>query len=418
MSRHATTVVSLGTADAGRLLARYHLQQGALPAVLDRLGTIQFDPLAPMGTNPDLVLQARVPDYCLGGWQVAAYRERRLVDGWDKQASLIQSQDWWAQGPMQRWFAQRWLKRGVDVQGAEAREILREVESKGPATSLELGDQRADPRLRGSWYGSKRSRHVLRALWDAGLLVTHHRVAGRHAYDLPERVLPAQTPLLRAATTADALARMIFRRVQAVGLLRPAADQAVWLLPCSRRERDCIAARLIEQGLLLNVDVAGERYWATPEALACLDVPWHDAVMPLRFLAPLDPLVWDRTALARLFGFDYVWEVYKPVPLRRWGYYVLPVIWGERLVARFDGRCQGGVLQIHAWYWQQDIDPRALPAGLAEALEQAAAGFLRYLAAGRVQLPKGLGRTARSAWQRAARVPGEVARAAASQQRP
>ncbi len=87
--------LSLGFPDARRLLARHHGRQGSLATVIQRLGTIQFDPLAPLGTNPDLVLQSRVPGYRQGDWQDAAYRRRLLVDGWDKQASLIPPDQWW-----------------------------------------------------------------------------------------------------------------------------------------------------------------------------------------------------------------------------------------------------------------------------------------------------------------------------------
>ncbi|MFG6178478.1 DNA glycosylase AlkZ-like family protein [Halomonas sp. THAF12] len=397
--------LTLTPADARRLLVHYHFRPAPLASVIRRLGTIQFDPLAPVGTNPDLVLQARVPGYRQGDWQQAAYEQRWLVDGWDKQASLIQPAEWWAQAPFHRWFARRWQHRGVDVEAPEARALVEQVERHGPSTSLELGDQRADPALRGSWYGPKRSRHLLKALWDSGHLMTHHRVGGRHAYDLPERVLP-QGASMEEASDDEALQRLVVRRVQAAGLLRPAADGAVWSLPCPRAERDRIAARAIASGALIELDVDGTTYWTTPEALAALE----DAAKPLaspsrevRFLAPLDPLMWDRGGVARLFAFDYVWEVYKPEAQRRWGYYVVPVLWGERFVARFDARCQQGTLTILSWHWESDITPARLSEGLAEALEPAARAFLGYLGATRLVLPRGLGREARRAWQRAAR---------------
>ncbi|GHE20859.1 DNA glycosylase AlkZ-like family protein [Halomonas urumqiensis] len=394
---------TLAAGDARRLLVRYHFQAAPLEAVIRRLGTIQFDPLAPVGTNPDLVLQARVPGYRQGDWRHAAYERRLLVDGWDKQASLIQPAEWWAQAPFQRWFARRWQKHGVDVDAPEARALVEQVARHGPATSLELGDQRADPALRGSWYGPKRSRHLLKALWDAGHLMTHHRVGGRHAYDLPERVLPQGMGKGEAsATQDDALQRLVVRRVQAAGLLRPTADAAVWSLPCQRGERDRIAARAVAQGELVELDVEGTRYWATPAVLSRLDeAPAPTGIGGVRFLAPLDPLMWDRGGVARLFGFDYVWEVYKPQELRRWGYYVLPVMWGERFVARFDAKCRQGTLTLLAWHWEPDIHPARLPEGLAEALQRAASAFVDYLGASRVVLPRGLGREARRAWQRA-----------------
>ncbi|WP_161598996.1 DNA glycosylase AlkZ-like family protein [Aidingimonas lacisalsi] len=395
----------LTRADARRLLVRYHFRPASLAAIIQRLGTIQFDPLAPVGTNPDLVLQSRVAGYRWGEWQRAAYQQRMLVDGWDKQASLIQPEAWWAQAPFHRHFAQRWRHRGVDIESAEARALIDEVEHRGPATSLELGDQQSDPALRGSWYGPKRSRHLLKALWDSGRLMTHHRVNGRHAYDLPDRVLP-EGAMQGDASEDDALQRLVVRRVQAAGLLRPTADAAVWFLPCKRDERNRIVAKALAEGELIELDVAGERYWASPDALATLENgaessdPARDEV---RFLAPLDPLMWDRGAVARLFGFDYVWEVYKPQDQRRWGYYVLPVLWGDRFIARFDARCQQGTLTILAWHWEPDIDRSRLPEGLIEALQRAARDFLDYLGAERVVLPRGLGREGRRAWQRAGR---------------
>ncbi|MCH8552904.1 MAG: winged helix DNA-binding domain-containing protein [Natronospirillum sp.] len=390
---------------ARRLLTRYQFRQAALPDIIQRLGTIQYDPLSPMGKNPDLVLQARVPGYRVDDWQRAAYRDRLLLDGWDKQASLFQPDAWWAQAPFHDWFAQRWRAHGVDVDGDEAQALLQEVADRGPATSLELGGQQSDPSLRGTWYGPKRSRHLLKALWDSGRLVTRHRVAGRHAYDLPERVLP-EAVKATPGTEPEALRHLILRRVQAVGLLRPKADAAVWLLPCKRKQRDQVAAEAVRDGELAEVDIEGERYWATPAALALLDSSSDEAVTAdaaVRFLAPLDPLMWDRTAVARLFGFDYVWEVYKPVRERRWGYYVLPVQWGDRFVARFDGRCQNGELTILAWHWEADINPKQLPDGLPEALTHAARQFMQYLGADRVHLPRGMGQEARQAWQTAKR---------------
>ncbi|AMD02246.1 DNA glycosylase AlkZ-like family protein [Halomonas chromatireducens] len=395
--------LSLTRADARRLLVCYHFQLASLATVIRRLGTIQFDPLAPVGTNPDLVLQSRVPGYRRGDWLHATYAQRLLVDGWDKQASLIQPGEWWAQAPFHRWFERRWRQHGVDVESPEALALVDQAERHGPATSLELGDQRSDPALRGSWYGPKRSRHLLKALWDAGRLMTHHRVGGRHAYDLPERVLPPAADM-QGATQEDALQRLVVRRVQAAGLLRPTADAAVWLLPCSRAERNRMAARAIAAGALVEVDVEGTGYWATPEALSVLEaspVTAGGTSQGVRFLAPLDPLMWDRGGVARLFGFDYVWEVYKPLAQRRWGYYVLPVLWGDRFVARFDARCQQGTLSLLAWHWEPDIQPARLPEGLPDALQQAAREFLAYLGATRLVLPRGLGRETRRAWQKA-----------------
>lgn len=390
----------LSTADARRLVWRHHLRPGTLGDVVDRLTTLQYDPLAPLGRNVDLVLQARVPGYRVDAWQDLAYRQRRLFDTWDKQACLLLVREWQAQAPFFSWFAQRWRQRGVDPDGPAAAALVEQLRDIGPATSLELGDQRSDPGLRGSWYGPKPARHLLRALWDSGRIVTHHRIAGRHAYDLPARVLPvevlARPPLSRRA----ALERLLERRVAAAALVRVGADASVWFLPFERGERERLAATLVTAGRVVAVEVSGARWWAAPGALAALE---RAPVTGVRFIAPLDPLLWDRAGVRLLHGFEYAWEVYKPATARRWGYYVLPVAWNERFVARFDARCDGERLTIHAWHWEGDVTPSSLPAGLADDLEAAAAAFLGYLGVSSVRLPTGLGRAARAAWLSAAR---------------
>jgi uncharacterized protein len=391
----------LAREDARRLLWRYHFSPGSLHAVARRLGTIQYDPLAPMGRNPDLVLQARVPGYRVDDWQGAAYGSRLLVDAWDKMVCLTLTDDWPARHLYHEWFYGRWRRRVFDAHPDAVADTLAELRARGPLGTLEFTDQSHGGGLAGSWYGPKLVKHVIRALWDSGQVVTHARDLGRHVYDLPERSLPAAVVAAPKLPAAAELERLVRRRVQAAGLLRPSADASVWFMPCGRGAIREAARALVRRGELLEVEVDGVPFLAVPEAVAALDAapPARGA----RFLAPLDPLVWDRPGATRLYDFDYVWEVYKPEAARRWGYYVLPVLWGERFVARFDGRREGDALALRAWYWEEGVDPSSPPVGLADDLEAAAAGFLAYLGVRAVRLPRGLGRLARGVWQRAQR---------------
>jgi uncharacterized protein len=394
----ATGLRRLSRADARRLAWRYAFAPGTVEGVARRLGSIQYDPLAPMGRNPDLVLQARVPGYRIDDWQAAAYGSRLLLDAWDKQVCLTLTEDWPARHLFHDWFRERWRERVFEPHAAAVEATIAELREHGPLSTLAFTDQSHRGGLRGSWYGPKLVKHVLRALWDSGGVVTHARDKGRHVYDLPERSLPAAVTARAPLPTDEALRRLVRRRVQAPGLLRPAADASVWYMPAGRRERAAAAAELVRSGDLCEVDVEGTTYLAVPEALAALDGPEPEGA---RFLAPLDPLVWDRKAVEQLYGFQYVWEVYKPEAARRWGYYVLPVLWGERFVARFDARTRGDTLVLHAWFWERDVDPAQPPPGLVDDLEAAATRFLAYLDVRAVQLPRGLGRTARGVWQRA-----------------
>jgi uncharacterized protein len=414
-----STPLRLSGSDARRALWGYGFAPGRLDEVARRLGTIQYDPLAPLGRNPDLVLQARVPGYRVDDWQGATYRRRLLVDAWDKMVCLTLSDDWPARHLFHDHFRERWRSRVFDHHGETVAAVLAELRERGPLDTLAFSDQSSHEGLRGSWYGPKLVKHVLRALWDSGEIVTHDRVRGRHVYHLAERSLPERVtsaPRLPGDVALDLLVR---RRVQAPGLLRPTADTAVWLMPVPVVERREAVRRLVGEGTLHEVDVEGTRFLAVPELLATLDGLAHGATasgaaLPaVRFVAPLDPLVWDRRGVAHLYGFDYVWEVYKPAAARRWGYYVLPVLWGETFVARFDARVERGRLVVHAWHWEGDL-ATAAPATLLAALEEAVTGFLAYLGVDTIRLPRGMGRAARDAWTRGARRAGAAATGVAS----
>ena len=137
---------------------------------------------------------------------------------------------------------------------------------------------------------------------------------------------------------------------------------------------------------------ADERPYLPTSALKLLDAP---APAPrVIFLGPLDSLLWDRRGVMQLFDFDYVWEVYKPEPQRRWGYYVLPVFYGDRFVARLDGRLERGVWTITRWWWEPGVTP--MP-DLLDALHVAAENFAHYLRANSVRVEAGLAPEVRQA---------------------
>lgn len=368
---------------ARRFLAAYHFTFTDLPGVFERLGTVQYDPLNPVGRNADLVFQARIPGYCVDDWQQAAYTERHIYDAWDKQACLVPASDW----PMRartREFHRPYHDREIlqaDAGAADA--ILAKIDAEGPLSSLEFENQtrHAD---NNSWYGLTHTKRILRALWASGLLVTHHRKGGRHYYDKPERVIPSQHYHKEPLLDEDAYYRWIIaRRFQAAGLLRPTAEQAVWSACGDGTVRKRAILELVEEGTLIPVHV-GEKTW--PYYMPTTALPLLDATPStprMIFLGPLDSILWDRKAIQHIFDFDYAWEVYKPAEQRRWGYYVLPVFYGDRFVARLDSRLEKGIWTISRWWWEPDITPNA---ELLDALSIATTQFLRYLRATAVRL--------------------------------
>jgi len=387
-------MLELSRKDARRLLAYHHFRQGTAHEVLERLGSVQFDPLNPVGRNHDLVLQARVPGYRVGDWQRLAYEERFLYDAWDKQASLVLMQDWPLRRIYHRWHRRHWPE--VFEEHPEAVAVVREeLERRGPLTSGAFEYQVHKPEWQGSWYGAKLTKRVLRALWHTGEVVTHSRRNGHHVYDLAERVVPAE--LHRAPSSSDegSVAWLLKLRHRAVGLLRPNASAEVWSMDLPAAARREALARLVTAGELVPIEVEGVRFHALPEVLAELDAAKPTDHMV--FVAPLDQLMWDRKAALHLFGFDYVWEVYVPEPKRRWGYYVLPVFYGDRFVARFDSRLTGGVWHVHNWWWEPDVEVDGKMLG---ALSEAARRFVGYLGATGVSVGDRIDGRVRAALQR------------------
>jgi uncharacterized protein YcaQ len=176
---------------------------------------------------------------------------------------------------------------------------------------------------------------------------------------------------------------IITRRYQAVGLLRSNAEAAIWSACGSTPTRKRILAQLVEDGTLTPVRIGDKSwdYYILSSALPLLDTAPSPARMT--FLGPLDNILWDRKAIQHIFSFDYTWEVYKPAAQRRWGYYVLPVFYGNRFVARLDSRLENGVWTITRWWWEDDIHPDT---AMLDALHSATTNFLHYLRASAVHL--------------------------------
>ena len=379
---------------ARRFLALYHFAPTHLMGVIERLGTVQYDPLNPVGRNPDLVFQARVPGYQVDDWQRAAYTERLIYDAWDKMACLVPVSDWPKRALIREKYRPYHDREILQADAEFVAKVLATIEEQGPLSSLEFEDRTrmADG---DSWWGLSRVKRVMRSLWANGLLVTHHRKGGRHYYDLPQRVIPVEyfnaPPLM---DVAEYYRWIVMRRYQATGILRPVADPAIWSRCGTATERTQTIAELVEAGVLTPVRI-GEKAWTyymLTDRLKLLDEALPESRMI--FLGPLDSLLWDRKTVMQIFDFDYVWEVYKPQAQRKWGYYVLPVFYRDRFVARFDSRLEKGVWTISRWWWESDITPDA---ELLDALRSTVENFLRYLRAKGVRVGEGVDVTVRQA---------------------
>lgn len=366
-------------------MVRHHFAPAASQMeVFHRLRSVQFDPIAPVGCNHDLVLQARVPGYKIGDWEGLAYKDRLIYDGWDKMASLVPYEGWGLRRYIHSVYRRMFEKKIFQDHGDAVETILKEIAERGPMMPKEFEFQQRREDWKGSWYGPSVTKQALRALWHTGQIMTADRKRGQHVYDLTERVVPAQylsEPLL---AEKDAQLELMLDRHRAMGVIRPTAAPEVWSYTLLYYQRKELLAELLRRGDIVPVEIEGVKANATPEFLSLLDQP------PLEprvvFVAPLDQLMWDRKMIAHLFGFDYVWEIYTPEAKRRWGYYVLPVLFGDELVARVEFFARDGVLEVREWHFEGcELKP-----GFWTELEKSVKDFMKYSSTSKVSVKKGI----------------------------
>jgi uncharacterized protein YcaQ len=384
---------------ARRFLVRRHLLSPprSLPAqpesvltVIERLGVLQFDPLeVPGARNHDLVLHARIRGYRREWCESWLYGpDRRLIELYNKSLNIVPM----SQLPHYRIAWQRSAARYADgilrEQATVAEAIVARIAAEGPLSTAAFAEHSHS--VDWWWAPTRVSRAVLEALFVTGRLGIARRDGNRRYYDLIERIVPVDLLALRESEE-DAQRHRLMSRYQSTGLAATAAQAEVMYSAGSGPERKRRTAELVDAGLLLPVEVEGlkgERFIPADE-LPILSAAADGSAQPtptVTFIAPLDPLAWDRRLLRDLWGFDYVWEVYVPEAKRRWGYYVLPILFGDRLVGRIEPRVDraAGALRILGIWWQPGFVPR-LADGFVPAMREALADYLSFVGAQHVE---------------------------------
>ena len=275
------------------------------------------------------------------------YRDRLLVDYSDKELSIWPTEDW----PYFSGYRERSAEHGKRFPGIPEleREAIDYIRKKGPVSSDTLPIEgtifwHSSMHWSGHWEKeSLAARSVLEQLYTDGVLMIHHKSGSRKFYDLAEKHLPAS--LLNAPNPCQDedsfLDWRIARRIGAVGLLWNRRSDA-WLgINMTTKQREEAFRRLEQSGVITALQVEDLRI---PLYLLNADLPLLESVTAgtadckprMEFLAPLDPMLWDRKLIEALWDYQYSWEIYTPVVKRKYGYYVLPVLYGDRFVGRIE----------------------------------------------------------------------------------
>jgi uncharacterized protein len=357
--------------------------------VVRRLGSIQYDPIAIAGRSHDLVLHARVADYD-PAWCDDLYERREIFEAYNKGLSFVPVDEFpWFRGILSKRPGEE-IAAHADV----ARLVLERIRKEGP---LSVYDFERQSGVSTDWFGlpTNAVRAVLEAYAATSVLGLVRRAGNRRYYDLIERLLP-KNALAKEVPLREQLRHKMLSRYRAHGLLGASAAFDIFqglgaAKPVGKYAhhpgRTSLQQELVERGELVAVEIEGIRSkrYVIPEDVALLESP-PEPPPSAAFLPPFDPLVWDRKFLRALFGFEYVWELFHPPEKRRWGWYVLPIVFRDRFVGRVEPRIDretGSVEVLNLWW--EDGFAASREDGFVDAFRDALAAYVRFAGATRIE---------------------------------
>ncbi len=344
---------------------------GHVRRAIDRLGLLQIDSVNVLARAHYLPLFSRLGNHDSVHLDTLAWgrkSKRRLFEFWAHEASLLPL----ARQPLWRWRMDRARRNDGDGKAklhtfrrekvAFIEEVLREITDRGALAASELSN---GGRRRGKWWGWNDGKLAVEWLFFAGIVTTAtRRGTFERVYDLTERVLPAGVLALPTPSPEEAQRELLRLSAQALGVATEFDLRDYFRLGVA--DTKVRLAELVEAGDLLPVSVEG---WKNP---AYLDPAARQPrqVEARALLAPFDPLIWERDRTERIFDFHYRIEIYTPIAKRKHGYYVLPFLLGDRLVARVDLKADraGSRLLVHAAHLEQGANARTVAGPLREEL--------------------------------------------------
>ncbi len=303
-----------------------------IQSLLDQRTCIQLDPLSVIGTNADLVVLARIKNAKIGD----VYRHllpHHAFEHFAKERCLLPARafpHYRKQAVETPWWRHSERMKRLPASVLDA--VESEIRERGPLTARELTDHGGVEPL--NWNGwkstSKATSLALEILWVRCRIVVTERTPAGKRYDIPERALPA---ISEQIPEQEFFEWAVEQRVHAAGMLAEAGGPHWSMLRDARRNG--LADTLVAKGRLEKVRIEGRRrsYYIQP---GFFDQHCADADDEIRVIGPLDSLIWDRNLIRYAFGFDYVWEVYKPVQKRQFGWYVCPLLHRGKFVGRID----------------------------------------------------------------------------------
>lgn len=346
-----------------------------LKGVIDDLGFVQLDSVNTFARAHDLILWSRRQQYRPKALQHLLHRDRQVFEHWTHDAAVIPIESFahWRLrfARDERRMAERWKEWRRGDFTAKIDDVLRHISDHGCCTSGQVGTD--ESRGSGGWWDWHPSKTALEYLWRSGQVSVVRREGFTKVYDLTERVIPAEH-LNRRHHPEETIEWCCTGALDRLGFATSGELAAFWDHVTPAEAKAWCAAALAD-GRIVEIDVEGvdgklRRSFAWPDLMD------EGIAMPaprVRILSPFDPTLRDRKRAERLFGFHYRIEIFVPAPKRQYGYYVFPVMEGDRMIGRIDMKRDDGVLAVRAFWPEAGVRMgTGRMAALRKELERAA----------------------------------------------
>jgi uncharacterized protein len=363
----------------------------AILSVATDLAGLQLDPISVVARSHLVVLWSRLGRFDPADLDALLWRERRLFEYWTHAAAIVCTADYPIHSLLMRRYPSerhRRLREWLAANQRLRRSILRQLRADGPLPTRALEDRAETPWRSSGWTAGRNVDRMLDLLWTQGRILVAGRQGGQRVWDLAERVLPDWAPT-RRPPEREVVRLAAQRSLRALGVAT-ARDIDRHFTAGRYPALPAVLAGLERAGRVQRVRlVAGGTEWPGPWYVHADDLPLLDRLATghwqprTTLLSPFDNLLTDRQRTERLFGFSHRMELYVPRAARRYGYYVLPILHGDRLVGRVDPTLDraSGRLLVHAVHAEPDAPASAGP-DVASALQELAG----FLGADRVEL--------------------------------
>ncbi len=361
------------------LITHHHLDGGnrlqgkeGILTFINKVGSIQYDPLDQVGYNSHLVLQSRIKHYKINYLNDLLYKDGELIDFWDKNMSIYSINDY-------SYFHRFHIEK---VDNDLTNKIRRLINEKGLVCSNDF-----DQVDKISWWWGPTSmiRYTLERMYHSGELFIANKKGSKKYYDLTENHIYKDILFssINHISEEEFIRWIVHRRIRAIGMLHNKTSDA-FLGPQKMNKVKRLEAfeYLFSHKDIIKIFIKGidEPFYISKHdektLLSILNKPFTGK--KVSFIAPLDNLIWDRKIIKEIFDFSYKWEVYTPKEQRKYGYYILPVLYGSQFVARVELKYikKSKTLQINNWWWEEKaITTKMFKTNIDKAISE----FLYYL---------------------------------------